>query len=803
MYDLRYAIRSLVHAPGFAAAAILTLAIAIGANTAMFSILYGVVLQPLAFQHPERVMRVFETDKHNASFREGASMPDFEDWKAQQRVFSRIAGMTTRTANITEANAEAEQVTGLGVSHDFFALLGVKPILGRAFLPSDDRPGAEPFVILNEGLWRSRYGASDAILGRSIMLDGAAHQVVGVMPARTALSRAPAPQFWVPLAEVNPNFRNERGVHNVYVIGRLKDGLTVQQAQSAMDVIAARLEKQYPDDNVGRGAFVEPALDFIVSEARPRLYILSAAVLAVLLIACINVAGLMLARADARARELAVRASIGASRGRLVRQLLTESIVVSLVGGLAGFALAWWLTRVIVALAPALPRAQNIEINLPVLFFAIGASVASAILFGVIPAIRSSRVQPATVLAGSRGVLRATNTAGRGVLVIVEVALAVVLVIGAGLLLKSFSKLMDVDLGMQSSRIVTFSMALPTAKYPEPPREKYPNWPEVGQFVDTLTERVGAIPGAQSVALAHNHPLDDGWTSSPEFVGRPKSAGPQDEVRIRPVGDRYVETLGMTVLRGRTFTRDDRFNAPFVVLINEALARKYFPREDPLGKQIDLWGHRRTIVGVIQGERFGGPARENEPALYFPLTQMPQTQLTLIVRTRENPARMINSVRGTIRSIDSSVALFDIATLDEAISQTVATPRFQAVLITSFGAIALLLAAIGLYALIAYQVQQRTNEIGVRIALGATTTEVARLVLRRAANLAVIGVAIGLAGAFATRKFLAAVLFQISATDPAIYVAVPLLLALIVLIATYVPARRATRVDPAVALRSE
>src|ERR1051325_8921414 len=321
MYDLRYAIRSLVHAPGFAAAAILTLAIAIGANTAMFSILYGVVLQPLAFQHPERVMRVFETDKHNASFREGASMPDFEDWKAQQRVFSRIAGMTTRTANITEANAEAEQVTGLGVSHDFFALLGVKPILGRAFLPSDDRPGAEPFVILNEGLWRSRYGASDAILGRSIMLDGAAHQVVGVMPARTALSRAPAPQFWVPLAEVNPNFRNERGVHNVYVIGRLKDGLTVQQAQSAMDVIAARLEKQYPDDNVGRGAFVEPALDFIVSEARPRLYILSAAVLAVLLIACINVAGLMLARADARARELAVRASIGASRGRLGRQI--------------------------------------------------------------------------------------------------------------------------------------------------------------------------------------------------------------------------------------------------------------------------------------------------------------------------------------------------------------------------------------------------------------------------------------------------------------------------------------------------
>ncbi|HJQ41188.1 MAG TPA: ABC transporter permease, partial [Thermoanaerobaculia bacterium] len=284
MYDLRYALRSLAHAPGFAAAAILTLAIAIGANTAMFSILYGVVLQPLAFEQPERVMRVFQTDKHNASFREGASMPDFEDWKAQQRVFSRIAGMTTRTVNITAPNADAEQIGGLGVSHDFFALLGVKPILGRAFVPSDDTPGAEPVVILNEALWRNRFGASESILGRTITLDGAAYEVVGVMPARTALSRAPAPHFWIPLALTNPNFRNERGVHNVYVVGRLKGGVTQQQAQSAMDVIAARLEKQYTEDNLGRGVFVEPALDFVVSEARPRLYIIAAAVLAVLLI---------------------------------------------------------------------------------------------------------------------------------------------------------------------------------------------------------------------------------------------------------------------------------------------------------------------------------------------------------------------------------------------------------------------------------------------------------------------------------------------------------------------------------------
>ena len=800
MHDLRYAIRSLLRAPGFAAAAIVTLAIAIGANTAMFSILYGIVLQPLAFQNPERVVRVFETDQHNASFREGASMPDFEDWKAQQRVFSRLAGMSTRTANLTGTTADAQQISGLGVSHDFFSLLGVTPLSGRAFIPEDDRPGAAPVVILNEATVQNVFGGNTP---RQVVLDGTAYEVIGVMRRTVALSRAPAPHFWVPLALTNPNFRTARGVHNVYVIGRLKDGVTIQQAQSAMTVIAARLAAQYPDDNVGRGAFLEPALDFVVREAKPRLYILAGAVLAVLLIACINVAGLMLARSDARARELAIRASIGASRTRLVRQLLAESLVIGLTGGVAGVALAWWLTRTMLALAPALPRAQNVVINLPVLLFAIGASLASAILFGVLPAIRSSAVRPATVLAGARGVLRATHTAGRGVLVVVEVALAVVLVIGAGLLLKSFSRLMDVDLGIRSAKIVTFSLQLPSAKYPEPSRNEYPSWPTAFRFFDTAVERVSALPDAQSVALGMNHPLDSGFTSQMDVVGVPRTAGPQDEVRIRPVSPGYTETLGIPLLRGRTFTRDDRLGQPAVAMINEPLARRYFANRDPVGQRVDFWGTERTIVGVVRGERFGGPQNAPEPALYLPLAQLPMSALTLVVRTSGDPAPMISAVRSTIRAIDRDIALHDVETLETTISHSVATPRFQAVLITSFGAIALLLAAIGLYALIAYQVQQRTNEIGVRMALGATTTEVAGLVLRRAATLTVTGVAIGLAGAFAMRKFLSAVLFQISATDPAIYLSVPLLLGVIVLVATYLPARRAMHVDPAVALRTE
>jgi len=388
-------------------------------------------------------------------------------------------------------------------------------------------------------------------------------------------------------------------------------------------------------------------------------------------------------------------------------------------------------------------------------------------------------------------------------LVVVEVALAVVLVIGAGLLLKSFSRLMDVDLGIRSAKIVTFSLQLPSAKYPEPSRNEYPSWPTAFRFFDTAIERVGALPDAQSVALGMNHPLESGFTSQMDVVGVPRTAGPQDEVRVRPVSPGYTETLGIPLLRGRTFTRDDRLGHPAVALINEPLARRYFANREPVGQRVDFWGTERTIVGVVRGERFGGPQNAPEPALYLPLAQLPMSALTLVVRTSGDPSPMISAVRSTLRAIDPDIALHDVETLDTTISHSVATPRFQAVLITSFGAIALLLAAIGLYALIAYQVQQRTNEIGIRMALGATTVEVAGLVLRRAATLTVTGVAIGLAGAFAMRKFLSAVLFQISATDPAIYLSVPLLLGVIVLVATYLPARRAMRVDPAVALRTD
>ena len=800
MNDLKFAFRNLAKSPGYATAAILTLAIAIGANTSMFSILYAVVLRPLGFREPDRVVRVWETDLHNDSRREGASYPDLRDWRQQQRVFSGIAGAANREMNLTEPNAEAERITTTGVSHEYFTMLGIKPLAGRGFLPSDDREGAEPVAILSDAFHRRRFGSAN-VIGRSITLDGRSYEIVGVMPRDASLSRSSITDVWRTLTDAVVPFTESRGVHNVYVLARLKDGVTVAQAQTAMDVIAARLAQQYADENKGRGAFVEPVLDALVRDARPRLWILSAAVLAVLLIACINVAGLMLARADTRARELAIRASLGASRARIVRQLLTESVALAAIGGILGIALAWWATRTFLAIAPSLPRADAIGISVPVLVFAVIATTFSAILFGVIPSLRTSAVQPASALAaGSRGVIRGTRTAGRGVLVIVEVALAVILVVGAGVLLKSFARLMAVDVGLNTGNVVTFSMKLPEAKYPMPPRDKYPQWPEATNFYDAALARVREIPGVARAAVGMNHPLDTGFTSQISVVGQPDSGEQKDEVRIRAVSPDWFETLGIALLRGRTVAAEDRPNSPFVIVVNEALVQKYFRGVDPIGKQMEFWGRPRTIVGIVKGERFGGPQNAAEPALYPAFSQLPMNDLTLVVRTNGSAASAISAVRGAIRQIDSDVALFDVELLDDTLQRTVATPKFQAVLITSFGAIALLLAAIGLYALIAYQVQQRTNEIGVRLALGATRAEIAALVMKRAAVLALTGIAIGLGGAFATARFLRQVVFEISTTDPAIYVVVPLLLIAIALLATWVPVRRAMRLDPAIAL---
>jgi putative ABC transport system permease protein len=771
MHDLRYAIRLLVKSPGFAAAAILTLAIAIGANTAMFSILYGVVLDPLPYRDADRIVRVWETSTQDS--REPASPPDFFDWQAQQSVFSSMAGMTSRALNLTDRDAPAERLSASAVSHSYFTVLDVNALAGRGFIGADD---TERVAVISEALWARRFGRR-SIDNLSITLDGESYRVIGVMPASASISRTSV-DVWFPIAIAIAPYRDVRTARNIFVVARLKDGVSLEQAQGAMSVIAKRLDAR-------RGANVERLHDATVHSVTNRLWILFAAVAAVLLIACINIAGLLLARADARSRELAIRASLGASRADLVRQLLIESSAFAVAGCAAGIAIAFWVTRLFVALAPALPRAANITLSMPVLGFAAGVSFLAVILFGVIPAIRISSIQPGSTLASSRGVVRATNTAGRGALVVAEVALAVVLVTGAALLLKSLQRLMDVDLGINRENVMTFSMKLPEAKYATEQ--------SVAAFYDAAMARIAELPSARGVAFGEVHPLESGWTSGVQV------ADVKGESRIRVVTPTYFQTLGMAMLRGKAFTRHDR--AP-VIVISDKFAARFFRDQNPIGKKIIFFDTPRTVTGVVRSEKFGGPQQEDEPAIYVPLAQLAMSDVTMIVRGTGD-ASLTAMVRDTIRAMDSDIALFDVETIDTKLGKSVATPRFQAVLMSSFGAIALLLAAIGLYELIAYQVQLRTNEIGVRMALGASAAAVATLVLRRAANLAIAGVVLGLAGAFALRKFLAAFLFQISATDPAIYISVPLLLAVIVLIASYVPARRAMRVDPAVALRSE
>jgi putative ABC transport system permease protein len=801
MRDIYLAFRSLWKSPGFLAAAVLTLGIGIGANTAMFSVLYAVVFEPLGIADPARVVNVWETDRHNSSLREGASAPDYYDWLAQQRPFSSMAGMTLRMMNFTAGSGDPERIGAFGVPPHYFDLIGVKPLAGRVFTAADDRAGAAPVAMIGESLWRRQF-AGGPVAGRDITLDGVRYAISGVVPSAAALGM-PDIDVWVPFETTLGAARSVRGQHGIRVIARLRDGVSVAQAESEMGVVAARLERLYPDDNKGRGVFVEPVRDFLLGDVRPRLYVLSAAVAGVLLIACLNVAGLLLARGDSRAREVAIRASLGASRGRLMRQFLTESMVIALAGGALGLLLASWTTDMLRAIAPTLPRATSIALNVPVLFFAFLVSVAAAVIFGLAPSFRASSVRPGLALGGGRGVTRRIATKGRALLVAGEIALTVMLVIAAGLLVQSFTRLSAVDLGMNTQNVMTFRLSLPAGKYPPPPRSEYPAWPQVIGFQHELVDGATRVPGVTSAALALNQPLETGWTSRIEITGRPPADGPQDEVRIRPVSAGYFELLGIPVLRGRSIAEQDRNDGAAVVVINEALASRYFPNENAVGKQLSFWGTPRTIVGVVKGERFGGPENAPEPALYPPAAQAPMSEFVLLVRTSGDPKSAIPSVRKIVRAIDPSVALYDIETLEEAAGRSVASQRFQAVLITAFGAIALVLAALGLYALIAHQVQQRTNEIGIRLALGAQRREIARLVLVHATVIAGAGAIAGLAGAVAAGRFLESLLFGMNAVDPALYAGVPLLMIVTALVAAYLPTRRAMNVDPAVAMRYE
>jgi putative ABC transport system permease protein len=716
----------------------------------------------------------------------------------QAHSFERISGVYSGNATIIDPSHEAERVNSALVVDDLFGTLGVGPAIGRGLTAADNVKNAAPVVIISDSLWKKRYNGG-AVLDRNIVVEGRPHRVIGVMPPRFDFPGKV--EVWMPFVPESAEFAFLRGVHNIFALARLKPNVAPAAASAEMNAIAARMAKTLPDD-AGRGARVESLEDAVVGNVRPRLFVLGVAVSLVLLIGCINVAGLMLARSGARSREFAIRASLGASRKRVAQQLFIESLILSLGGATLGIAFTVMATKLLTRFLPSLPRSQSIGLHVPVLGFAIIIAVLSAIGFGVVPAIRASRSGGFPGLLGRS--FDPKRARGRSVLVVVEVALAMVLVVGAALFLVSLKRLLSVDPGFRTDHILTAKIELPPATYPVPGREAYPKWPRATNFFGGLLPDLRAIPGVEKAAMGMMHPFGSGWTTQVSVEGVPEQpAGAHDEVRVRVVSSQYFEALGIPLLRGRTFDARDQAGAPETIIVNEAFVRRYFPHADPMGKHIDFWGRSKEIVGIVRGERFRGLDRSVEPAMYPPLDQMPMSGLTIVLRTSANPMSYAAAVRDAVHSIDPGIAVSSIEPVDAQISLSTATPRFLTALVTLFGFMALVLAAVGLYGLIAYQVQQRTREIGIRVALGAQRREIVMLVVKQGLALSLTGIAIGMAAATGITRLIASTLFQISATDPRVFASVAATLTLVAIVASCIPAWRASRIDPSVALRYE
>ena len=804
--DLRYALRTLIRWPGFTAVVVLTLALGIGANAAIFSVVNAVLLRPLPYTSPDRLVFVFGTPTDGDSTKVGnaSSYPDFADFRARSRSFSQLAAYSVRQTTVTGKTFEPAIVSGAAVTANLFPMLGVQPLLGRSFLTDDDRPGASPVVIVSHEFWQQRLDATPSVIGASVSLNGTPATIVGVMPARVAFPGATA--IWYPAAE--PKDPRTRGQHGYTMLGRLAPGVTMAAANREVAGIAKQLEQEYPGLNAKRGARVQGMSDAMVGNVRPQLLVLLGSVTLVLLIVCVNVANLFLARATARAREVAVRTALGAGRRRLARQFLTESVVVTAIGSGLGLFVAYWASRLLVSKAPrTIPRASEIGIDSHVMFFLLGLSVLTAVIFGVLPALQMSREMPiASLREGGRGMRGGLARRGlRQALVVSEVALAVVLVVGASLLLKSFWNMQRVDPGFVPDRMLAVQIQLPQSRY-----GGYADGDRVRAFYADLYARLAARPEVQAVAVAMQHPLAPGWTSSFTIAGRePPPPGQEPESSIRPVMPGYFRAVGARLERGREIQESDGVGAPGVVVVNEAFARLHFPNENPIGHRLaraSWWKGMPSsyeIVGIVADERFNGPRAAADPATYFSLAQFTFNDNWLLVRTKNDPNAFVPTLRQIVWSMDRDLPLENVRTMDAMLGDTVADSRFNTALLSLFAIVALLLAAIGIYGVLAYTVAQRTSEIGIRMALGAQRSSVLRLVVGNGLTLAVVGVVIGSAAALVATRALERLVFGVSTTDPGVFAFVALSLAAVAATAAAVPALRASRVDPVVALRSD
>jgi putative ABC transport system permease protein len=800
--DLKFALRTFRKNPGFTGAAVFALGLGMGANSAMFSVIDGVLLRPLPFPHSERLANVWETNLKRNLPRFTVAPANYYDWRKENQSFSALGAYQQNTFNLASTEGEPERFLGTNSDRGFFDALGVRLALGRIFSEEEDQPGRDGVVILGYGVWRQRFGGNPKIVGQTLIMNGKPRTVIGVMPE--GFEYPAQSVMWSPLGFDNET-RARRDFHRLRVIGRLKDGVTLEQARAEYQTIGSRLAAQYPAFDRDSGITVNLLLDDMVGQIRPALLVLLGAVAFVLLIACANVANLLLAKAAGRQREMAIRASLGAGRGRIVSQMLTESILLSLAGGVAGLLVAYGAFQGLLSLAPAnLPRLSEAGLNSTVVGVSMLLSVITGIVFGLAPAWYASKTDVHTLMKeGARG--SSTLSGLRNILVVAQVAAALILLAGAGLLMRSFYEIEHVDAGFEPEHLMTLRLAPAPFKYAG-------HDPMLREFVQEILRGISALPGVKSAAISSDIPLLGNPVYIMRFEGRPSpepSTAPL--ANYFAVTPRYFETMGMRILRGRGITERDAAGSPEVVVVNQTLVDRYFPGQDPIGKRLEVafatppnW---REIVGVVADVHTQGLDQDTPVQVYASYFQKPifiqLGAITVLARTTQDPALVGAAMKTAILNIDRSQPVYSVQPMTEVVSQSIAQRRFSLVLLAFFAASALFLAALGLYGVMAYSVAQRTGEIGIRMALGAQKSDVLLLVQRQGLVLVLIGLVIGVAGALALTRLMTTLLFRVEATDPVTFVLVAGVLIAVSLMACLVPARRAAKVDPIVALRYE
>jgi putative ABC transport system permease protein len=797
--DLRYGIRSLLKQPAFTLVAVSTLALAIGGNSAMFTVVNAVLLRPLQYPEASRIVVLEGINPPRGITQSNMSIPDFADWQNQNQVFEQMAGFIAGGVLLNNGD-ETERVHGTAVTADFFTLFRTPALRGRTLQPEDAQTGRDPVAVIGYGLWQRRFGASPSVVGSKVTITGKPTTIVGVMPQ--GFDYPVQSETWVPLP-LDPA-KEARDNRFISVIGRLKPGATVSQAQAQLDTINQRLAQSYNETNSGWTVKVTSLQDRLVSDVRLSLLVLLCAVAFVLLIACANIANLLLARATARQKEMAVRTALGASRLRIIRQLLTESLLLSSFGGAFGLLLSFWLIRLLIAVSPAnTPRFDEIRPDTRVFIFTIGLTVLTGLIFGLAPALQASRFDQSEGLKeGSRG-----NAAGarsnrvRSILMVAEIAMSFMLLVGAGLLIKSFMHLREVKPGFNADNVLTMRISVPPGKFPQGEARK--------QFFQQAIDRIHSLPGIQSVGTVMSLPLGgDTFNVWRDVIPEGRPAVPEENIDAAylSASPEYFHTLQIPLIAGRIFDDRDTDNSPKVVIINEPMARKLWPNQNPIGRHMAIWRDEkfpREIVGVV-GETKASLDNDPGEQMYVPYAQdATWSSMSFVVRTSGDPASAAAAVRNEIRSLDKGAPIFNVRTMNDVLATSVAPRRTPMLLLSAFAGAALLLAMIGIYGVTAYYVTQRTQEIGIRMALGAQMSDVLKLVLKGGMALALFGIAAGLAGAFVLTRWMTTLLFGVKPTDALTFIAVSVCLFVTALLACYLPARRATRVDPLVALRYE